>query len=168
MKLDYLFYQFFEEYLNLYHQNDVYINSHNIRIFQLKILIPHGLDPLDLLCKDIDSLRMRNWESWRLDKWDRIDIEKINQGVKSCREKSGHFFGYDYSGMFSIWNENLKPETVKDFGDEYICSTAVVTLLYFGGFESDSTPRQELDLITPFQVVRAKGAFIDDDPKPKD
>lgn len=118
--------------------------------------------------EDIDSLRKRNWESWRLDKWDRIDIEKINQGVKSCREKSGHFFGYDYSGMFSIWNENLKPETVKDFGDEYICSTAVVTLLYFGGFESDSTPRQELDLITPFQVVRAKGAFIDDDPKPKD
>ena len=59
--------------------------------------------------------------------------------------------------MFSIWNENLKPETVKDFGDEYICSTAVVTLLYFGGFESDSTPRREFDLITPFQVVRARG-----------
>jgi len=111
--------------------------------------------------EDIDSLRTLNWESWRLDKWDRIDIKKINEGVKSCKEKSGHFFGYDYSGMFSIWNENLKPETVKDFGDEYICSTAVVTLLYFGGFESDSTPRREFDLITPFQVVRAKGAFVD-------
>ena len=111
--------------------------------------------------EDIDSLRTLNWESWRLNKWDRIDIKKINEGVKSCKEKSGHFFGYDYSGMFSIWNENLKPETVKDFGDEYICSTAVVTLLYFGGFESDSTPRREFDLITPFQVVRAKGVFVD-------
>ena len=111
--------------------------------------------------EDIDSLRTHNWEAWRLDKWDRVNIEKIKEGVVSCREKSGHFFGYDYTAMFSIWNEDLKPEKVKDFGDEYICSTAVVTLLYFAGFESDSTPRQALDLITPYQVVRAKGAFID-------
>ena len=41
--------------------------------------------------EDIDSLRTLNWESWRLDKWDRIDIKKINEGVKSCKEKSGHF-----------------------------------------------------------------------------
>ena len=111
--------------------------------------------------EDIETLRTHNWEAWRLDKWDRVNIEKINEGVVSCRDKSGHFFGYDYSGMFSLWNENLKPENVKDFGDEYICSTAVVTLLYFAGFESDSTPRQGLDLITPYQVVRAKGAFIE-------
>ena len=112
------------------------------------------------LDQDADSLQTHNWDAYRLDKWDRIDLDRIREGILRCKEKSGHFFGYDFTGMFALWNEDLKPEHTKDFGTEYICSTAVVTLLYFGGFESDATPRQELDLITPYQVVRAKGRFI--------
>ena len=110
--------------------------------------------------EDIDSLRTHNWDAWRLDKWHRVDKERIREGVLRCQEKSGHFFGYDFTGMFALWNENLKPEEVDDFGTEYICSTAVVTLLYYGGFESDATPRQSMDLITPYQVVRARGRFV--------
>ena len=110
--------------------------------------------------EDADSLQTHNWDAYRLDKWDRIDIGRIREGILRCKEKSGHFFGYDFTGMFALWNEDLKPEHTKDFGTEYICSTCVVTLLYFGGFESDATPRQELDLITPYQVVRAKGRFV--------
>jgi hypothetical protein len=110
--------------------------------------------------EDVDSLQTHNWDAYRLDKWDRIDLARIKEGILRCREKSGNFFGYDFTGMFALWNEDLKPEQTKDFGSEYICSTSVVTLLYFGGFESDATPRQELDLITPYQVVRAKGSFV--------
>lgn len=110
--------------------------------------------------EDADSLQTHNWDAYRLDKWDRIDLGRIREGILRCKEKSGNFFGYDYTGMFALWNEDLKPEHTKDFGTEYICSTSVVTLLYFGGFESDATPRQELDLITPYQVVRAKGRFV--------
>ncbi|MDC0048215.1 hypothetical protein OAL09_02620 [Verrucomicrobia bacterium] len=113
------------------------------------------------LDEDLESLRTHNWDAWRLDKWDRVDKDRIREGVIRCQEKAGHFFGYDYSGMFSLWNENLKPEQINEFGDEYICSTVVVTLLYFAGFESDATPRQGLDLITPLQVVKAKGHFIE-------
>ena len=112
------------------------------------------------LNEDIDSLRTHNWDAYRLDKWNRIDTDRIMQGVLSCEEEAGHFFGYDFTGMLALWNENLKPEQVSEFGTEYICSTSVVTLLYFGGFESDATPRQNLDLITPYQVVRAKGRFV--------
>jgi hypothetical protein len=110
--------------------------------------------------EDIDSLRTHNWDAWRLDKWHRVDKERIREGILSCQEKSGHFFGYDFTGMLALWNENLKPEEIDDFGAEYICSTSVVTLLYFGGFESDATPRQGMDLITPYQVVRARGRFV--------
>ena len=112
------------------------------------------------LNEDVDSLRTHNWDAYRLDKWNRIDTDRIMQGVLSCEEEAGHFFGYDFTGMLALWNENLKPEQVSEFGTEYICSTSVVTLLYFGGFESDATPRQNLDLITPYQVVRAKGRFV--------
>ena len=110
--------------------------------------------------EDVDSLQTHNWDAYRLDKWDRIDLGRIREGILRCKEKSGNFFGYDYTGMFALWNEDLKPEHAQDFGTEYICSTSVVTLLYFGGFESDATPRRELDLITPYQVVRAKGRFV--------
>ncbi len=113
------------------------------------------------LDEDVETLRTHNWDSWRLDEWDRVDKDRIREGVIRCQEEAGHFFGYDYSGMFSLWNENLKPEQIDDFGDEYICSTAVVTLLYFAGFESDATPRRGLDLITPYQVVKARGHFIE-------
>ncbi|MDB4448727.1 serine hydrolase family protein, partial [Akkermansiaceae bacterium] len=110
--------------------------------------------------EDADSLQTHNWDAYRLDKWDRIDLSRIREGILRCKEKSGNFFGYDFTGMFALWNEDLKPDHAEDFGTEYICSTSVVTLLYFGGFESDATPRQELDLITPYQVVRAKGRFV--------
>jgi len=112
------------------------------------------------LDEDADSLQTHNWDAYRLDKWDRVDLGRIREGILRCKEKSGNFFGYDFTGMFALWNEDLKPDHAKDFGTEYICSTCVVTLLYFGGFESDSTPRRELDLITPYQVVRAKGRFV--------
>ena len=64
------------------------------------------------LDEDIESLRTHNWDAWRLDKWDRVDKDRIREGVIRCQEKAGHFFGYDYSGMFSLWNENLKPEQI--------------------------------------------------------
>jgi hypothetical protein len=117
--------------------------------------------------EDVDSLRTHNWDVYRLDKWNRIDEERLAEGLLRCREKSGNFFGYDFTGMFALWNENLKPKQTDDFGTEYICSTCVVTLLYFGGFESDATPRRELDLITPYQVVRAKGRFVKPPTLPK-
>ena len=116
--------------------------------------------------EDLNTLRSHNWDAYRLDKPHRLDLKRLRAGVRRCMNRAGHFFGYDFTGMFALWNEDLKPESLRDFGAEYICSTSVVTLLYFAGFESDSTPRQGMDLVTPYQVVRAKGRFIKPPPLP--
>ncbi len=116
--------------------------------------------------EDLNALRSHNWDAYRLDKPHRLDYSRLRAGVRCCMDRAGHFFGYDFTGMFALWNEDLKPESLDDFGAEYICSTCVVTLLYFSGFESDSTPRQGMDLVTPYQVVRAKGRFIEPPPLP--
>jgi hypothetical protein len=109
---------------------------------------------------NLDTLRANNWDAYRLDKWDRIDMDRIRQGILSCESESGRFFGYVLAGMLTLWNKNFNSDQVSGFGAEYVCSTSIVTLLYFGGFESDAAPRQNLDIITPYQVVRAKGRFV--------
>jgi hypothetical protein len=111
--------------------------------------------------EDLDTLRAHNWDVYRLDKWARIDKHRFNDYVGYCRQAAGHFSGYDFSGMFALWNANLKPSDKEDIGTEYICSTAVVTILYYAGFESDAIQRDGwFDLVTPYQVVKARGRFI--------
>ena len=109
--------------------------------------------------ENLDSLRAHNWDAYRLDKWDRIDMDRIREAILSCQSDSGPFFGYDFPGMLTLWSKNFDPDQASEFSTEFVCSTSLVTLLYFGGFESDATPRQQPELITPYQVVRARGRF---------
>jgi hypothetical protein len=111
--------------------------------------------------EDVDTLRIHNWDAYRLDNWDRVNQERFRQYVNLCRKAAGNFFGYDFTGMFALWNENLRPTEKSNIGSEYICSTAVLTILYYAGFESDAIKRDGwLDLVTPYQVVKAAGRFI--------
>ncbi len=111
--------------------------------------------------EDLDTLRTHNWDAYRLDRWERIDKQRFSQYVDHCRNAAGHFTGYDFSGMFALWNANLKPKNREDIGAEYICSTAVVTILHYAGFESDAIQRDGwFDLVTPYQVVKAMGRFM--------
>ena len=111
--------------------------------------------------EDVDTLRTHNWDAYRLDNWDRVDKERFREYVNLCRKAAGHFFGYDFTGMFALWNDNLRPTEKSNIGSEYICSTAVLTILYYAGFESDAIRRDGwLDLVTPYQVVKATGRFI--------
>ncbi len=109
----------------------------------------------------LDTLKDHNWDAYRLDRWDRVDRSRFNAYVNHCRAVAGHTTGYDFTGMFALWNKNLKPTNPDDIGSEYICSTAVVTILYYAGFESDAIQRGGwFDLVTPNQVVIARGRFI--------
>ena len=111
--------------------------------------------------EDVDTLRIHNWDAYRLDKWDRVNKERFREYVDHCRAAAGHFFGYDFTGMFALWNENLRPTEKSNIGSEYICSTSVLTILYYAGFESDAIRRDGwLDLVTPYQVVKAAGRII--------
>jgi len=111
--------------------------------------------------EDVDTLRIHNWDAYRLDKLDRVNKERFREYVNHCRAAAGHFFGYDFTGMFALWNENLRPTEKSNIGSEYICSTSVLTILFYAGFESDAIRRDGwFDLVTPYQVVKAAGRFI--------
>ena len=111
--------------------------------------------------EDIDTLKDHSWDSFRLDQWQRVDRKRLYEFVKVAQSKAGHWAGYDFSGMFALWNSNLKPTHSHKIGHDYICSTVVVAALYYSGLELDAVQRQGLlDLVSPKQVVTSKGRII--------
>ena len=111
---------------------------------------------------DIKTLKDHSWDAYRLDKWKRIDQARLQEFIKHASSKAGHWAGYDFSGMFAMWNSNLKPEHLDKVGHDYICSTIVVAALYYSGLELDAVQRKGLlDLVSPKQVVTSKGRIIE-------
>lgn len=114
------------------------------------------------LREDIDTLKDHSWDSFRLDQWNRIDKQRLYEFVELAQSKAGHWAGYDFSGMFALWNSNLKPDHAHKIGHDYICSTIVVAALYYSGLELDAVQRKGvLDLVTPKQVVTSRGRIIE-------
>lgn len=111
--------------------------------------------------EDIDTLKDHSWDSYRLDQWNRVDKKRLYEFVELAQSKAGHWAGYDFSGMFALWNSNLKPSHSHKIGRDYICSTVVVAALYYSGLELDAVQREGLlDLVSPKQVVTSKGRII--------
>jgi hypothetical protein len=85
----------------------------------------------------------------------------LNEFIQLAMKKAGHWYVYDFSGMFGMWNSNLKPNKPDEIGHDYICSTIVLTALYYSGLELDAYRRGGLlDLVTPAQVIESKGRLI--------
>lgn len=113
------------------------------------------------LNEGLETLSTHSFDVYRLDKWARIDKARMNEFVQLALQKAGHWYGYDFSGMFGLWNSNLKPNKSEQIGHDYICSTLVLTALYYSGLELDAYRRAGiLDLVTPAQVVESKGRLI--------
>jgi hypothetical protein len=111
--------------------------------------------------EDIDTLRDHDWDVYRLDKWERVDVNRLREFVKLSQQKAGHWYGYDFSGMFGLWNSNLRPTKPDEIGHDYICSTIVLTALHYAGVQLDATARKGwLDLVSPYQVVKSKGRLV--------
>lgn len=109
----------------------------------------------------LETLRTHSFDVYRLNKWDRVDKDRLNEFVQLAMKKSGHWYGYDFSGMFGLWNSNLKPAKPEDIGHDYICSTIVLTALHYSGVQLDANERGGLlDIVTPAQVVKSKGRYI--------
>ncbi len=109
----------------------------------------------------LETLRTHSFDVYRLDKWERVDKARLNEFVQLAMKKAGHWYGYDFSGMFGLWNSNLKPAKPEQIGHDYICSTIVLTALHYSGVELDAQKRGGvLDLVTPAQVVNSKGRYI--------
>ena len=109
----------------------------------------------------LETLRTHSFDVYRLNKWERADKTRLNEFVQLAMKKAGHWSGYDFSGMFGLWNSNLKPAKPEDVGHDYICSTIVLTALHYAGVALDSNERGGvLDIVTPAQVVNSKGRYI--------
>lgn len=108
--------------------------------------------------EDIDTLAKHNWDAYRLDQWDRVNTGRLNEFVRLAEEKAGNWYGYDFSGMFALWNSNLTPSDSRTIGRDYICSTIVLAALYYSGVQLDAVRNGGyLDLCSPRQVVTSPG-----------
>lgn len=113
------------------------------------------------LREGLDTLSSHNFDVYPLNNWSRIDEARLDEFVQLALRKAGRWYGYDFSGMFGLWNSNLKPNRPEEIGHDYICSTIVLTTLYYAGQELDAYQRGGiLDLVTPAQVINSKGRFI--------
>jgi hypothetical protein len=136
----------------------------------LGILVKDRMDPEKLVIfssesfvgpntrEGIDSLEHLHWDLYRLNQWDRVDKQRLYEFVKVVEKKAGHWYGYDFSGMFGLWNSNLTPRDAASVGHDYVCSTVVLAALYYSGVELDAVRNNGyLDICTPLQVVSSKG-----------
>jgi hypothetical protein len=108
----------------------------------------------------VDTLAQHDWDAYRLTKWDRVDKQRLYEFIRLVEKHAGHWYGYDFSGMFGLWNSELEPKKPKDIGHDYICSTIVQAALYYSGVELDAVRNKGyLDVCTPQQVISSKGVI---------
>lgn len=108
--------------------------------------------------EDIDTLKHHNWDVYRLNRWDRVDKRRFYEFLNVVREKAGKWYGYDFIGMFGLWNSNLKPSNDAEIGYSYTCATVIMAALQYAGVELDAYQRFGLaDVVTPLQLVSSKG-----------
>ena len=111
--------------------------------------------------EDIDSLANHSWDVYRLDKWNRVDKGRFYEFINLSIEKAGNWQGYDFTGMFGLWNSGIEPSHPEEIGQDYICSTVVVAALHYAGIKLDAVNRGGLlDLISPAQVVKSDGCLV--------
>ena len=110
---------------------------------------------------DIESLADKSWDTYRLDQWDRIDKPRFYEFVDLSIKKAGNWAGYDFTGMFGLWNTGVEPSHPEEIGNDYICSTMIVAALHYSGLKLDAVNRDGLlDIISPGQVVRSEGCIV--------
>jgi hypothetical protein len=110
---------------------------------------------------DLDSLQHYSWDVYRLNCWDRVDKKRLYEFIGLVRQKAERWYGYDFSGMFGLWNSNLDPRKPEQIGHDYICSTLILAALQYAGVELDAYQRHGIaDIVTPLQIVNSKGRLI--------
>ena len=108
--------------------------------------------------EDVHTLKDHSFDVYRLNRWDQVDLNRFHDFVQKSQEKAGNWIGYDFSGMFGVWNSNLRPNDAKAIGHDYICSTIVAAALYYAGADMKVSGRAGwLDLVSPRQVVTSHG-----------
>lgn len=112
--------------------------------------------------EDVFTLKDHSFDVYRLNRWDKVDKKRFHEFVEKSQQKAGNWIGYDFSGMFGLWNSNLKPKKADAIGHDYICSTIVAAALYYAGADMNVSNRSGLlDLVSPRQVITSHGQLRD-------
>ena len=109
--------------------------------------------------QDLDN---RDWDAFRMTNWERVDRERLYEFIKIALERGLNKDAYyDNLSAIGMRNANLKPVSKNDIGGGYICSTAVVSALYYAGVELDNMRSSSyIDLVSPKQVFTSEGRFF--------
>lgn len=109
--------------------------------------------------QDLDN---RDWDAFRMKNWERVDRERLYEFIKIALERGQNKDAYyDNLSAIGMRNANLKPVSKNDIGGGYICSTAVVSALYYAGVELDNMRSSSyIDLVSPKQVFTSEGRFF--------
>ena len=108
----------------------------------------------------VETLEDHSFDVYRLNRWAKVDHGRFHEFVVKSQKKAGNWIGYDFSGMFGLWNSNLSPDKAEDIGHDYICSTIVAAALYYAGADMKVSNRKGfLDLVSPKQVVASRGVL---------
>jgi hypothetical protein len=110
--------------------------------------------------EDLAGLRAHDWDAYRLSQHPRLNCSRLAEFVSVTLARANRLRGYDFSGMFGIWNANLRPRSPEEVGNEYICSSLVATAFYYAGVELDAIRHRAFDLLTPLQVVASRGRVV--------
>ena len=112
--------------------------------------------------RHLQNLDNRDWDAFRMPNWERVDKDRLYDFIRTgiARYQSEDAF-YDNLSAIGLRNANLNPRTMDDIRGGYICSTAVVSALYYSGVELDNMRSSSyIDLVSPKQVVTSKGRFF--------
>lgn len=111
------------------------------------------------------TLKTHRWDVFRLDQPQRLDRARLREFAALAMQKAGHWYGYDFVGMFGLWNTTLSPDQPKEVRRAYICSTVVVAALHYAKVETSAVNRKGmLDLVSPRQVVASRCRYLEEAP----
>mgnify|MGYP001081656243 CR=1 FL=1 len=114
----------------------------------------------------LETLKTHRWDIFRLDQPERLDRARLREFAVVAMQKAGHWYGYDFVGMFGLWNTTLKPDQPKEVRRAYICSTVVVAALHYAKVETGAVNRKGmLDLVSPRQVVASRCRYLQEPPE---
>lgn len=115
--------------------------------------------------ESLATLKTHRWDIFRLDQPQRLDHARLREFADLAMQKAGHWYGYDFVGMFGLWNTTLKPDRPKEVRRAYICSTVVVAALHYAKVETSAVNRKGmLDLVSPRQVVASRCRYLEEAP----
>jgi len=117
--------------------------------------------------EDLDDLAASDWEAWRLDQAERLDVPRLAEFARICQTHDHGWTGYDYAGLIGCGDRGLQPTTPAEIAHHYLCSTVVVAAYRYAGIALDAVREEGFGHICPpAVVVLSAGAVVGVPPAP--